>query len=199
MPVSVCIKYGFGEGDWHGKRLLRALRQTGYSVTRDAEAADVIISHSGGCFSLPANNPGQLIILIGPPYWPGKSPVFSIVQKIYRDFMDFARNKKLPRWFLKTFWNLLYGTCYMPATIMISWSARKHNFYKALRQDQIVLIRNEHDAFCTPDIEQLPVAPDRFRYFHLPGQHDDCWENPEPYVQVLQSLVSSDSNSRKEA
>ena len=51
-----------------------------------------------------------------------------------------------------------------------------------------VVIRNRDDTFCTPDLQALPFK-EKISFLELPGQHDDCWINPKPYADVVQSYV----------
>ena len=88
MPgQTVAVIPGFGEGAWHQKRLLNAFEKLGYIAEADAAQADIIIAHSAGCFYLPKVRPQQQVVLIGPPYWPGRSVLSSFIRKGHHDII----------------------------------------------------------------------------------------------------------------
>jgi hypothetical protein len=186
---TIAIICGIGEGRWHASILEPPLKAAGFRVINDPAKANIILSHSGGCFFLPKTTPDQTIVLIDPPYWPGKLILVSVIEKIYRDTKDHIARRKFGFWAQKTLWNLIYLFKYVFKSLQMGWFARKQNFYQALAQDTVILIRNEDDVWCTPDIEQLPTDSNPFTYYHLPGQHDDCWLNPEVYAKLLQSKL----------
>ncbi|HSH55994.1 MAG TPA: hypothetical protein VK983_04170 [Candidatus Limnocylindrales bacterium] len=194
--TTICIKYGIGEGDWHGRRFKKALKRAGFKVTLDALRVDIIVSHSGGCFFLPQAPKEQMIVLINPPYWPGKPLALSAFQKIWWDYKAFAARGKRLGWYFKTMWNCVHLVRYLGKSWTISLSARKHNFHEALHHDTVVIIRNDQDAWCTPHIQEQLHPGKTFHMHRMPGQHDDCWANPEPYVQVIQSEVTQDRKQR---
>lgn len=196
QQYTVCIMYGIGEGRWHGKRLRKALTSAGFRLISKAEEADIIVSHSGGCFFLPRTPPDQMIVLINPPFWPGKPLIVSVFQKIWWDFKAFARRGKVLGWLFKTAWNTVHLVRYLGVSLTISLKARKRNFYTSLHQDYVVIIRNDQDAWCTPDIQKV-LEPHRIFPVHtLPGQHDDCWADPGPYVEVIQSELTAWQRTR---
>jgi hypothetical protein len=184
---TVSIIYGFGEGEWHGRAFRSALQMAGFSTNHQPATADIVIAHSAGCFYLPNERQDQLTILIGPSYWPGKPLIVSFWQKVSWDFKDYRRRGMTAAWFYKTLRNTLYiigGT--RKARLMIK-NTRRQNFYAALRNKWTVIIRNQDDSWLTPNAKALLGSKATFSFHELPGQHDDCWINPEPYVRLLQS------------
>ena len=185
MAQSVAIIDGFAEGKWHHKILNEALMGAGYTIERDARKADIIIAHSAGCFFLPANFTDKKVLLIGPPFWPSKPLAVSMMQKIWRDFIAQIRKGNAGYWFLKTFWNIVYALSDIVHSMQIGRHARRQRFYEALQDSEVMLVRNQDDAWCTPDIESLLSGKAKIKYTQLPGEHDDCWTNPAPYIQLL--------------
>jgi hypothetical protein len=188
---SICILYGIGEGDYHGRAFVAALKSADYAVIRSARKADIIITHSGGNWFLPENYADKLVICIGPPYWPGRSLARNSLQKIVIDFDDYARDGKLFAWIMKTFWNLIHICRYLLLGLVRSkYKVRQERFYDALRHGAII-IRPRHDAFLTPNAAELlehklqrPV-----RVIEAPGQHDSCWRQPEAYIDLIRQAA----------
>lgn len=189
---KVCIKYGIGEGDYHGRAFVAALKNAGFGITRDDLEADIIVTHSGGCFFLPPLELEQIFIVINPPYWPGKPLAVCTLQKVLKDFLDFARDGKLPQWFFKTIINLVHITRYLIRTLTITLHARKQRFYEALDESTTIIIRSDDDTFLHPDADKLlhEKAGRSFKFYRLPGQHDSCWRNPEPYIRIIRGAAN---------
>lgn len=186
---SVAIRYGFGEDSWHGRVLVQALTRQGYRLTDDAAEADIIIAHSAGCFYLPDTGAEQLTVLVGPLYWPGRSLTGSSLVKSARDFYYYRRHGMTRAWLVKTAHNIRCINGDLPSIIPIVQSARRHHdFYQTLRGKYLLIIRNQHDTFLTPEAPQLlkPHAAVMFRT--LPGEHDDLWLHPMPYIHLIQSM-----------
>jgi hypothetical protein len=184
MP-SVHIIPGFAEGPWHSKQFRAELTKAGYQLTEDEHQADIIVSHSAGCYFLPAPDKEQTIILIGPPYWPGKSLTGRMARKVWYDYKARKTEHKLGYFLTKTFWNVFYFCGDIRLGLLIASNTRKNNFYRALKKQNVMIIRNDDDAWCQPDIVG------RLKSDHLvclPGEHDDCWIRPEPYVAILKSI-----------
>jgi hypothetical protein len=188
---SVAIIDGFAEGKWHHKLLRKELEHAGFATADSTETADIIMAHSAGCFFLPVSSKPQLIILIGPPYWPGRPLIVSMFKKIYLDFIYRLRERKLGYWLIKTFWNTVYIFGDLQHVIHVGRFARKRDLLDRLKNKEVVLIRNEDDAWCTPDLKNIPFKNKSVEFYALPGEHDDCWVNPQPYAKILTTLVSN--------
>lgn len=190
---KIAILYGVGEGDYHGRRFIAELKKEGFDVVRDAAKADIVITHSGGCFFLPKLSDHQKYILINPPYWPGKSLTKSTVQKVSIDFMDFVRTGKIVQWCWKTVINIAHILRYIIKFLTITLHAHRQRFYEALKDEQSFIIRSERDTFLAPNADRLleqkvgRVIP----MYTGPGQHDTCWRNPAPYIEIIQRIVKA--------
>lgn len=193
VPLKVAIKYGIGEGDYHGRAMVRELKAAGFKVVRNAKKADVVVTHSGGCFFLPPPELNQVIVLINPPYWPGKSLVISTLQKVMIDFIDYTWDGKIGPWLFKTIVNLVHLMRYILRAVTITLHAHKQRFYQALRDDSTIIIRNERDSFLAPDADRLlrDRAGRNFQFIELPGQHDTCWRDPKPYVDIVRTAADA--------
>ena len=181
MP-NICILYGFCEGPRVGRRFEKALARAGYKVTKDAEQADILITHSGGCYLLPPTFRAKRIVHIGPWYWPGRPWAVSGWQKFKHDFTSHHQEGELRFWLGKSLWNFVY-----------LWNFRAFGMLRGKRLGTpwpygaiTTIVRPAQDSFCTPDLANMPfTAPPTIRT--MPGYHDDCWRNPAPYIALIQS------------
>lgn len=191
MP-KIALIYGIGEGDYHGRTFVAELQKAGFEVVRKPEEADVILTHSGGCFFLPPLDLNQKFVLINPPYWPGKSLVKSTVQKIRIDFIDFVRDGKLLQWFYKTTINIAHILRFIFKSLTITLHARRQRFYEALRDENTIIIRSDQDTFLSPEADQLlkQKYSHAIPMYHVAGQHDTCWRDPQPYIDIITRFVA---------
>ncbi len=181
---TVCILYGGAEGKRTGSHMQRAIVNAGYTLSSDPSSADAIIAHSGGCYLIPKDLRAEKIILIGIPYWPGKSIARGTVQKTRHDAKHSFRARYRRWWTYKTAWNSLYIFQLHRAFNMLRGRAAG-NIWRLPAQKTIV-IRNEEDTFCMPDLQQLPFMKQPV-LLTWSGGHDDCWIHPQKYVELLQS------------
>jgi len=50
---------------------------------------------------------------------------------------------------------------------------------------KVILIRNSNDKFCSPKIKQAVSKMPDVRFYELPGEHDDYYTNPRPYIALI--------------
>ncbi len=193
MRTKVALMYGFGEGDYHGRAFVAELKEQGMQVVRDPKKADIVVTHSGGCFFLPPLDLNQKFVLINPPYWPGKSLLVSSIEKVGKDFMDFTRDGKLITWLWKTCINIAHLTRYAIKTLTITLGAHKQRFYEALRDECTIIIRSDADPFLSPKADQLLEQKygRAIPFYRLPGQHDTCWRDPKAYVDIIKQFAET--------
>lgn len=182
MP-TVALLYGFGEGPRVGRRFRAALKAKGYETIDDASQADIIITHSGGCLLMPPTNRAKQIIHIAPYHWPGLPWTASMGHKLLDDLKTHHKEGELKFWSRKTFWNLVY-TCNMRKNFrMIKNLSNKQRWRCA---EKTIVVRPRYDSFCIPDASAMPFKPGA-AFVSIPGHHDDCWRNPQPYIALIQS------------
>lgn len=183
-PKTFFISYGFAEGPWHSKKLRNSLAQAGCMESGDPMSADIIISHSGGCFFLPQPSRARLTLLIGVPFSPDRQLAVTLVDKIRNDFLEYSRKKLLRKWLTKTIWNLVYLLLHLPRNITLCFKAVRQNRIGVSVPGKAVLVRNQEDPFCRPEIAKHTIYLEHI-HESLPGSHDDCWSNPDPYVELI--------------
>lgn len=185
MSQSVCILYGLNEGPYMGRKLVATLEKAGFNVTKNPATASILIGHSGGCLLIPPKNHAQFIVQIGVPYWPGRSWFLGTIKKVQREAVTYRQERRLGEWAHKWFYYMIYAFNVSAGVRM----ARNLPVTKPWNNaQQQVIIRNQFDEYCSPDITQVPFNGPR-TFISLPGGHDDCWMHPGPYVRLLQSLV----------
>lgn len=186
---TVAIIPGFAEGAWHTSKLQKSLEQIGYTFVSQSQDADIIVAHSAGCFYIPERTPGQLLILVGPPYWPGKSGGTATMEKFRGDIRAAWQSHTV--WFLvrKTGWNLFYALRDIARTRHIIKTAPEHNFHTALSGHAVAVIRNDNDAYLTPKLTETLPDEEYFNFYHLPGGHDDVWQYPELHAATIDEII----------
>ncbi len=185
MSHSICILYGLNEGPAIGRQLVKACEQAGFVVVHNPTAADIIFAHSGGCLLVPLKNKARLVVTVGIPYWPGRSWFTCLVIKVSREFRLYRQQRRLSQWGRKWTYHFRY-VLNLKDHIRMAMNLGADKPWNST-QYQIIL-RNRDDATCSPHILDLPFKGPR-TFISLPGEHDDCWDNPTPYVHLLQSLI----------
>ncbi|HEX8227210.1 MAG TPA: hypothetical protein VF572_05075 [Candidatus Saccharimonadales bacterium] len=186
---TVDIIPGFAEGSWHTNILLRELEKYGYRKAANSAEADVIITHSAGCFFLPNSVENKQIIMIGPPYWPGRPMIVSASRKVWGDFSTAWQRGKLGFWGRKLAWNYVYVGANILRVFRIARFASRQNLHEALRDKKVAIIRNDDDAWFSPDAEQLLPASETYSHYKLPGEHEDCWVFPEEHAKLIDEII----------
>ncbi|HEY8999266.1 MAG TPA: hypothetical protein VIM53_03020 [Candidatus Saccharimonadales bacterium] len=178
---TVVVLYGFCEGKRVGRKFHDCLRLAGFEVIEDASKADVIVAHSGGCFLVPEKTKAKLALLIGVPVGPAKSLPQHWLRKIAMDVSLHWREHAMRAWLAKTFWNGMYF--WKISTDLKMLRALKSNDIFIPSDSQTVLIHNKGDGSSLKDAHTL--SPRAISY-ELPGQHDDLWDNPKPYITLIE-------------
>ncbi len=188
MSKTVAFIYGFTEGEWHGKRFRRLLRERGYEVVYKLSEADVIIAHSGGVYRLPDKlQPGQRLVLIDPPYWPER-PVRLRAVRMVAHMVWSVRPGNAPFYQLhKTAWNFRYLVHHAELNRAMVRRANTYDLEQEITHPGTVLVHNATDPWLTPDLDGLQLINPSLRIVHIAGGHDDCWVHPERYINLLQS------------
>ncbi len=180
---SVAIVYGWAEGSWQSKLFRKALKAKGLSVTQDLATADIIVAHSAGCYADLGKYQAKQIILIGPPMWPGRTLLGSVVRKLKED-LDTTYSGHWAGWLNKILHNWWY-TLTTPKASYEAFGLAPKKLPHAKKGQKILLIRNKLDTFCHPRVAEF-ISKDRdYKYVQLNGGHDDCWTRPERYIDLI--------------
>lgn len=185
---KVAIVYGFAEDTWQGKAFCKALEQRGFTLVKSYQEADIIITHSGGCMYNFALRPEQLLVMIAPIYWPGRSRLRRFTHKALQDIgRCFTGGRPLYR-LNRLAHNLFFMVVQPKKTWFMVTRARTFNLEAAISgKNRTVLIRNQKDPWCTPKFGGLGATHPNVTTHELPGDHDDCWMYPEMYLEIIES------------
>jgi hypothetical protein len=182
---TVAIVPGWSEGPWQSRKFRQLLKGSGFKVTKNVRDADIILAHSAGCFWIPINIRAALILLVGPNYWPGRSYFMAAVLNTVGGLKHHRANGSVIWWATK----LLHNTWYILSRPLTTLRLFKHVTEENLPFDgarKILLIRNQRDSFCHPDIQELLPKTKGYKFLEFEGDHEDCWLNPQPYVDLIQ-------------
>jgi hypothetical protein len=183
MP-TIAFLTGWSEGPWHTKRIEKKLAAERINKTEDKVKADILFCHSTGCYLIPENARAKVIILVGLPYWPGRSLVFSGIKKLKEDFKYTSREMGLSWWANKTAHTILYMLKYPKDTVFVKTKHKVANLPDPAKH-KIILVRNEQDDFCHPKITKILDEAKEYQFLSLPGEHDDCWMAKQPYIDLI--------------
>ncbi len=186
---SFAIIHGLAEGRLHSRHLYLAMIKTGFEPA-SPEKAEIIIAHSGGSYMVPTSGRAKVFIHINTAHWPGRTIAQSLQQKIAYDYRIRRQQRQLVRWFLSGCGNCMY-------LLNIPYGLRMRGpYYRAsetlatLPDGKHVFIRNHVDSYCNPDAI-LQATRAAHTYITIPGSHDDCWREPEPYVAIIMAVCKS--------
>lgn len=186
--INVAIMEGWAGGKWHTKAFTAALQASGYAVT-DILHAEVIIAHSIACYSLPTKTPANIFMLIDPPYWPAKSIISRFLEKPRQHNHVQGQTQGWKNLIKKVFWGIVYIVAKPSYTILALKSSGQIDFLNNLSDKNVLIIRNQQDYFCSPDIQVAITTYPNVRYIVIPGEHDDYYSNPRPYIDLLPKAI----------
>ena len=161
----------------------QACKRAGFRVINDPTTADIIFAHSGGCMLIPPDNSAQTVVLVGIPYWPGRSLLISTITKIRRDFASHIQRHARRAFLMKCIYHVRYSMQLYREWLMFTQLPLDRPWNNRQRQ---IIVRNRFDMYCVPSVFDAPFNGPRV-FISLPGEHDDCWSNPHRYIELLQS------------
>lgn len=180
--MKIYIIYGFAEGPG----LAWELAKHKVTLVNSIEDADVVMTHSGGCFLLPAELPGKTVAILNPVCGPAERLLIVLGKKIWWDFAYYVRKKQFGAWLRKSSWNLWYMATRVPRNLGIARKARYfENKLPSVRAKRVLVINNALDPWATA-VPQSEITKHRYTYATLPGPHDDIWLEPKKYLDILQ-------------
>lgn len=180
MAKTVAFLYGLGEGKWHSRKFRQSLQAAGYKMTDDPLRADILITHSGGSLLLSPQCSARTILSINHTYWPGRGLLASHWRRQQNGF----RAHKL-RWIGLNAINFCYLFRLRHTWRLAKAWPRRAKPVPVPESAQVVFARARQDEFCEP--HALLETQGAQCYISFLGMHDDCWFNPEPYINLLQS------------
>jgi hypothetical protein len=189
MRQTVAVLPGIFSGPYTTRKLRRLLREAGYRTTVAASSADIILAHSAGPLWIPKTPHDQKIIIVNPPYWPGRS-IRERAKNRFRSNLEF-RKRRIPlrRWLVRQGWGIYYALRNPRRVRYVLHHIAEYNLPDTIHNHNVILVRNKYDDWLTPDLSTLKQKYPKLTVVELPGDHDDFNYNPEHYVKLLQSLT----------
>lgn len=182
---TVAILHGWSGGNWHTKKFRQELKNANFKIVKDAVSADIIVAHSTGCYIIPKGIKAELLLLIGLPWWPGRSIYRRLWQKQVHETSHHIAHHGWGYTLRKYGWAVIY-VLLNPFYVFIAIRNHKFlDFLDELKNKKIILVRNEEDYFSSPDIGQAISHNRNIKYIKLPGVHDDYYGNPQPYIDLI--------------
>ncbi len=182
---AVAILHGWAGGWWHVREFTKELHKKELKVVKNSRVADIIVAHSTGCYRLPEKSEAKLVVLLGPPYWPSKSILHRLLRKKGHDTKLRVRDRGLLFTINKFIWEIIYVLIKPSYTFIAMKNHRYLHFLDLLENKKVILVRNEEDFFCSPEIKEAVKKYRNVRYVQLPGGHDDFMTNPGPYIDLI--------------
>lgn len=183
--MRIHVVPGWAEGNWQFKQLVRD--DSRFQLERDAAKADVIFSHSSGVYSLPGISPHQIVLIVDPPYWPGRGIVSRIIQNVLTDTPAQIKDFGVGFWLRLRLANILYIIIEPWRHIKI-WRSLRKTFELSLKAERVALIRDRQDAYCGQAVRSLLKGYPSIRYIEVDGLHETCWAHPKRYLDVIDRL-----------
>jgi len=181
---KVCVLYGGAEGQLNGKKLTNELEKAGFSLTKDPYNADVLICHSAGIFQVPIDCDLPLVLAIGTPRTKSLNIASHVGKKLY---LEFRHPNKVRSRIKKLGINLVY--ILNIRNVSKTYVNYKKQNYDCVKENRVVLVANKQDPF-TDFSSCLSISgAENWNFIGFPGQHDDLWISPKPYIDILKSCL----------
>jgi hypothetical protein len=185
MPkTSLYILPGWTEGKTHQKNFLVEAQKHGIVPAASADTADIIMTHSGGCYLVPSSPKAKLIVHIDPSFGLRGKLLMGQFTNIL-----FGSGAQIKDWGLSNFlkircWNL-FDIFFHPVRntrIFGLWAADK---VLPTPASAIIVVHNRGDISHTKAFAKLCSVNKQSVLVELPGLHEDCWFNPGPYIDLI--------------
>ena len=87
----------------------------------------------------------------------------------------------------KTLHNTAYFGIHLARNLAMIKQAESFNLEQEIKHSNTILVRNDGDPWLTPQLDQLQSLNPHLQIVRLEGEHDDCWQHPKAYIELLQS------------
>lgn len=180
MHKTACIVYGFAEGPRHGRRMRQALVDRGYEIVQRPYRASLVIAHSGAHFLLRVPVQDQRLLVIDASCNTGRHVFDNALRHVWYDLVHVLGNGQVQYYSWKTWWNAVYFITRPFPAIRMYRRIRLEKFRPLRFAGKAVITQGDDRSWYNP--EALPVNEIVF----MSGDHDDCWRNPDRYLDLLE-------------
>ncbi len=174
--MRVYIAYGFAEGPKTGRRMRRELKKRRHYMVTDPSVADCVIAHSGGILLLPYRSDTRYLLIN--PAIVVKHPVKNFFNHIGDDLRNVAL-KQPGYYFSKTGRNLRYMVTGAETTLSLLRRRGNDSAFKIFTSAQTTIVYTNDSPQGDAD------EPESKRAKFIDADHDDCWRNPGPYLDLV--------------
>jgi len=182
---TYAIKYGFLGGPLVSRKFEELMKDAAFDSSQASEDADIIIAHSAGCWDLKQIKNAKILLMIGMPLRnPSPKTSFQVNRARTKEYFF---NKHLVNGAQMSLLNTYYAITQPRRNLDIVKNAKNYqNSISIPDTKQIVFIANKNDPWPHLD-SKLQELMDSYNwtFIHLPGSHDDIWEHPERYVDII--------------
>lgn len=175
---TYAICYGLAGGSLHSRKFRRFMRQAGFVLIEDALKADIIVAHSAGCWLIEKGGRPKLVVYVGMPLTMARRQA-TWFQANLTDF------RRAPIRSAKVRVVNGYYSLSQPHRNIDILRHPKIGQPVIVPKAQAVFIANHYDPWPkTPKIGNF-VRDHDWIYINMPGAHDDIWEHPARYVEII--------------
>jgi hypothetical protein len=184
---TVAVIEGFSGGPLKTRRFKKALVAAGFKVVNNRHQADILIAHSAGIYAVPLRARAHLLMLIGPNYWPGRPLLMRM-----RSHLRAASKNQIDNFGWRFYvWTKILELYYFFRRNRYMWLGIIHNNkldyinkLTAMPNRKTIIIRNSEDSYTGRQLLK-ETKHDRVSLVELSGIHDDYYENPKPYIDLI--------------
>jgi hypothetical protein len=178
--LTYFISYGILGGPLKGRVMCQRLNSFGLIPVKAAAEADIIIAHSAGCWLIdPAAHP-KLVIYIGLPVKTASLKMFMLATKMINRYSVGPRHRFNHAW-----WGIFYGITRARRNMTIIRRARTATIPE-FAHAQHVLAANQYDPWLKTARYATLMATKPWAFISLSGSHDNIWEEPEKYCEIVE-------------
>lgn len=182
---TISIIHGWAGGKWHTADFENELEKAEFNIIEDSRKSDIIFAHSAGCYKIPSSNQARLVVLIGVPYWPGKSILKRFFIKTASDGTEIARLFGYRYASMKLLWQVVYGLAHPEMAFAALKNHDRLNFFSKLEEKKVIVIHNQNDVYSSSGLRAVLKNKANLKYIDVPGLHDDYYTNPRLYVDLI--------------
>ena len=181
--LSFAISYGFLGGPFTGHKLRRLLRQSGCTPASNLTEADIIIAHSAGCWLVDAGARPRLIMYVGMPLAQANAKQ-TFGQANRRNIWAIAWHGHFLSGLQIGLCSLYYGLRQPRRNLGIIKMTKSALPYTSATA-QTIFVANQYDPWPQSPRLATYLAGQSWAFIGLPGSHDNIWEQPERYVEII--------------
>ena len=145
----------------------------------------------------------RVVLLVGLPYWPGRRLAACTFAKIRIE-------RKNAGWLVKSLFHAYYlvahfGRWLHMVAALRHWHAARSQYENpapavetygrssllplAANVRRVILVRNAADTYLEPNAARQLAKREGWQIKNMPGEHDDIWANPLPYVALVERKI----------